>query len=66
MTNNPLLKVGPHDSTNAARGGALFAMRMAAVEIVVDKQQFWCCLVSLFETGFWRRGLTKSSEILVF
>ncbi len=60
------LQVGHHDSTNAAKGGALYATRMAATEIVLGKEGFWCSAVRLYAAGYWPRGITKTGDLLVF
>ena len=37
----PALADGPHDLTPAAKGGAVFAARMAARELLVGRPGFW-------------------------
>jgi hypothetical protein len=63
---NPLFKVGPHDETEAAKGGALYAARMASAEIVMNKPGFWCLTIPLYVDGYWPCGITEKRELLVF
>lgn len=65
MVQHSLLRAGPHDFSNAARGAALFAARMAASEIVVGRAGFWCSIVPLYRTGHWPCGLLESGEVVV-
>jgi hypothetical protein len=61
----PALVDGPHDFTTAARGGAVFAARMAAREAVVGRPGFWWRVVRLFATGYWPCGLIRGGQQLV-
>jgi hypothetical protein len=61
----PLLRVGPHDFTEAAKGAAAFAARAAAGEIVVEKQGFWCSVISLYRSGHWPCGLLPDRTLVV-
>jgi hypothetical protein len=65
MTKPPLLKVGGTDLTEAARGAALFACRMAASEIGVEQPGFWCSLMPFYHAGHWPLGRVPSGEIVV-
>jgi hypothetical protein len=56
---------GPHDFTRAAKGGALYAARMAAREIVAGRPGLWCAVVREYERGFWPCGLTDDGRRLV-
>jgi hypothetical protein len=62
---DPALVDGPHDFTPAARGGAEFAARMAAREVVVGRPGFWCRVVRLFAAGYWPCGVIAESHQLV-
>lgn len=61
----PALVDGPHDFTLAAKGGAEFAVRMAAREAVVGRPRFWWRVVRLFAAGYSPRGLVHGGEQLV-
>lgn len=56
---------GPHDFTPAARGGAQYAARMAAREIVAGRPGFWCAVIREYEKGFWPCGLTDDGRRLI-
>ncbi len=62
---HPLLVVGPTDTTGAARGGALFACRAAAAELLVDQPGFWCDIILLYHAGHWPFGRMKSGEVVI-
>lgn len=61
----PRLVDGLHDFTPAAKGGAQYAARMAAREIVVGRPGFWCAVIREYEQGFWPCGLTNDGHRLV-
>jgi hypothetical protein len=61
----PQLKIGPVDFSNAARGAAVYAMRMAASEIVTEREGFWTALVPLYAEGFWPYGRLSSGDVAV-
>jgi hypothetical protein len=61
----PVFVHGPHDSTNAAKGGAQFASRMAAREIIVGRVDFWCRTLRLYNAGFWPCGFFTENKQLV-
>ncbi|MDC0711151.1 hypothetical protein POL68_21965 [Stigmatella sp. ncwal1] len=65
MTPSPLFVVGPHDFSEAAKGAALFAVRMSVTEILAGKEGFWCSLISLYEEGFWPCGTLSSGQVVV-
>ncbi len=62
---HPRLKTGRHDLTEAARGAATYATRMAARELVTDAPGFWCSVMSLYSAGHWPCGITHESELVV-
>lgn len=62
---HPLLKVGPHDFTEAARGAALYASRHAAYEIQMGEYGFWCTAMKLYEQGHWPCGILKNGIVVV-
>lgn len=57
---------GPHNFAHAAKGGALYAARQAAIEIVVGDADFWCSLMKLYADGYWPCGYTKSQKVIVY
>ena len=61
-----LFKVGPHNLLPAAKGAAAYAARMAATEIVVNRQAFWCNLITLYVEGFYPCGYTEQGDVVVF
>lgn len=61
----PVLVDGPHDLTPAAKGGAEFAARMAAREIVANRPGLWCRVVELFSEGYWPCGLESDQQMIV-
>ena len=63
---HPLFKLGPHNILPAAKGAAAYAARMAATEIVVSRQGFWCGLIPLYVEGFYPCGCTKQGQVVVF
>ena len=52
----PALTDGPNDFTNAAKGGAQFAGRMAAREMCNNACGKWCMVVELYSRGWWPCG----------
>jgi hypothetical protein len=63
---HPSFKVGPHDMLPAAKGAAAYAARMAATEIVVSRQGFWCNLIPLYVEGLYPCGYTRQGHVVVF
>ncbi len=57
---------GPHNFANAAKGGALYAARQSAIEIVTSQASDWCSLIALYAQGYWPCGYTRSHRILVY
>ena len=64
--NNPLLRIGAINGVNAARGVALYAIRMAFGEIILKKQGFWCSLLPYYFNGYWPCGLTDDNKLVIF
>lgn len=63
---HPLLVVGPHDFTKAARGAALFAVRQAALERVANiERPFWRPILSVYHEGFWPCGLVNGRVVVL-
>lgn len=62
---NPMLKVGPHDFTEAARGAALFASRRATYEVLLAECGFWCLAMSIYGRGHWPCGVLPGGVIVV-
>ncbi|MCW3060407.1 MAG: hypothetical protein JWQ02_2228 [Capsulimonas sp.] len=65
MVDHPLLHFGPDDLTNAARGAAAFAMRRAAIEIMLDTPGFWCSLAPYYFQGNWPAGTLPGGRVVV-
>jgi len=62
---SPLLQVGPHDFTGAAKGAAAYAVRRAAMEAVLDREGKWTELVRLYENGHWPLGKLPNGDVVV-
>ena len=62
----PGLGKGPHDLTVAAKGAAVYAARMAAREIAVERPGFWCEAVRRFHEGYWPCGLDGAGRVVVY
>ncbi len=62
---HPRLIDGPHNFTRAAKGGAQYAARMAAREIVAGRPDFWCGVMREYGQGFWPCGLSKDKQRLI-
>jgi hypothetical protein len=62
---NPLLRVGSVDLTTAAKGAALFAVRMAVAEIMSNVEARWTVMVPLYAQGHWPCGLADDGCIVV-
>ncbi len=63
---HPLLKIGPHDFNPPARNAAAYAARMAASEIVTERQGFWCSMFKLFSEGYFPCGIMPDGQVVVF
>lgn len=63
---HPGLVNGPHNLTPAAKGGAVFATRMAAREIVTDKQGMWCRILQYYAAGHWPCGRYPAGRLVVY
>jgi hypothetical protein len=63
---HPLLVVGQHDFTKAARGAALFAVRQATLECVADvRPALWESIISVYHDGFWPCGLLGKNVVVL-
>jgi hypothetical protein len=65
MRPHPLLEVGPHKFTEAAKGAAAFAARRAALELIVNEPGFWCRAIFLYALGHWPLGVLPDRTIVV-
>jgi hypothetical protein len=65
MKPHPLLRVGPHDFSHAAKGAATFAARRAVGEIIVEEPGFWCSVMALYVRGHWPCGILPDKTIVV-
>jgi hypothetical protein len=57
---------GPNDFTEAAKGAALYAVRMAAIESLMDKPGFWTDIFNCYSKGYWPCGLINSRIVVVY
>jgi hypothetical protein len=62
---NPGFVVGPHDFSGAARGAAVYAMRMAVRECLADQPGIWCRIAQIYFDGRWPCGLVHTRGTLV-
>ena len=62
---HPQLVRGASDYTQAARGSGVFAVRMAARELVVERVGFWCGIIAYYEQGHWPCGVTEDRKVVV-
>ncbi|REK17190.1 MAG: hypothetical protein DWQ37_06895 [Planctomycetota bacterium] len=62
---HPLLRVGPHDFTEAARGAAIYAARRAAYEILLGVPGFWCQIMQIYKRGHWPCGILPDGQVVV-
>lgn len=62
---HPLLRVGPHDLTEAARGAAMFAVRHAAMEAILEEPAFWCRVMEIYSVGRWPCGTLPDGRLVV-
>jgi hypothetical protein len=63
---SPDLRSGRNDFTEAARGAALFCVRMATIEVVAEKPGFWVGALNLYAKGHWPCGLMPGRELVVY
>ncbi len=62
---HPVLKVGPRNFAEAARGAALYATRRAAYEALIEEPSFWCRLMNVYHSGHWPCGILPDRRIVV-
>ena len=60
------LKTGSHNFNPVAKGAALYAFRMAAGEIVLEMENYWCSLVPIYCGGNFPCGILPDRRIVVF
>ncbi len=60
------LKSGPNDFTEAAKGAALYCIRMSAIEVVLGKPGFWSELFHHYADGFWPCGILNNGVIVIY
>lgn len=61
-----LLSVGAHDYTPAAIGAALYCVRMASLEMLAQRQGFWCDALQLYRDGHWPCGRLADGTLIVY
>lgn len=62
----PVLIEGPEDYTQAALGGAQFAVRMAARELLLEQPSVWFRAVMLYVAGYWPCGFLANHDLVVY
>jgi len=60
------LTSGAHDFSEAARGGALYCSRMAAIETAIGKPARWLDLLEIYGAGHWPCGRLPNGDIVVY
>ncbi|MGY0218748.1 hypothetical protein ACWJJH_15385 [Endozoicomonadaceae bacterium StTr2] len=60
------LQSGPNDFSEAAKGAALYCVRMAAMESLTDKSGFWTDLIDSYAEGYWPCGLLSDGTVVVY
>ena len=63
---HPLLHTHKHHFVEAAKGAALYAVRMAAIETACGRPGVWTELLQLYVEGHWPCGVMPTGEIIVF
>lgn len=63
---HPLLHTSKHHFVEAAKGAALYCVRMAAIEAACGKPDIWGELLKLYAAGYWPCGVMPTGEIVVF
>lgn len=64
-TDHPLLHTNKHHFIEAAKGAALYCVRMAAIEAACDRPGIWSELLHLYVAGHWPCGVLPNDEITV-
>ncbi len=59
-------KAGVNDFSEAAKGGALYCVRMTVMEILLSKEAFWTELFKLYCAGHWPCGIMRDGRLVVF
>lgn len=60
------LRSGSNDFSQAAVGAALYCVRMAVLEVMANKEGFWCALLRLYRHGYWPCGLLPDKTVVVY
>ena len=61
-----LISVGAHDYTPAAIGADLYCVRMASLEMLAQRQGFWCDALQLYRDGHWPCGRLADGTLMVY
>ena len=61
-----LISVAAHDYTPAAIGAALYCVRMASLEMLAQRQGFWCDALHLYRDGHWPCGRLADGALMVY
>ncbi|SJN58283.1 hypothetical protein VR7878_02755 [Vibrio ruber DSM 16370] len=59
-------KSGSNDFSEAAKGSALYCVRMAAIESLICQPGFWSELLDLYSDGYWPCGVLHNKIIVVY
>ena len=62
--NKEKFKSGPNNFSESAKGAALYCIRMAAKECLLDKPGFWTNLFSIYVKGHWPCGLINNKIVV--
>ena len=62
----PAFIVGAHDLNYAAKSAALYSVRMAAIETVLDQQDQWHQICELYIQGHWVCGRLPNGSLVVY
>jgi len=63
---NPGLRSGRNDFAEAAKGAALYCVRMATVEVLAGEPVFWLDVLRLYSIGHWPCGLLPGRKLVAF
>lgn len=59
-------KSGSNDFSEAAKGAALYCVRMAAMEALISKPGFWTELFDSYSEGYWPCGILNDGTVVIY
>ena len=59
-------KSGPNDFSEAAKGAALYCVRMTAMESLIGKPGFWSELFNFYSEGYWPCGMLDDGVLVIY